>query len=132
MGSREVFTLRKVQKLSETEMEVMQAIWESTSPITSKELLKLFSQKGKEWKAQTISTFLSRLVNKGLLTISKQGRHNIYTSRLSYDEYKKWEAQSMLNKMYQGSIRNFLSTLYDGEKVPQKDINELKQWFSEK
>ncbi len=56
------------QKLSETEMEVMQVIWASDNPITSGELLDIFAQKkGKKWKGQTIATFLARLVEKGVL-----------------------------------------------------------------
>lgn len=49
--------MNKIQKLSDTELELMEAIWASTPPVTSTELLNLFAQKGKDWKAQTISTF---------------------------------------------------------------------------
>lgn len=125
--------MKKFQKLSDTEMELMQVIWSLDSPVKSTELLTIFSKtKGREWKGQTIATFLARLVEKGLLKAVRQGRSNIYTARLSQEEYKKWEAQSILDKMYQGSVKNFLATLYDGEKVSKEEISELKQWFSEK
>lgn len=125
--------MENFQKLSETEMELMQAIWEMDRPVKSSELLNLFAQKkGKDWKGQTIATFLSRLVDKGLLSVTREGRSNIYQPYLSPEEYKRFEAQSLLDGMYQGSIKNFLSALYDGNKVTEKEINELKQWFSEK
>lgn len=125
--------MKEFQRLSDTEMELMQVIWSLDHPVKSTELLTIFSQtKGKEWKGQTISTFLARLVDKGVLVAEKQGRANVYTSCLSPEEYKKWEAQSMLDKMYQGSVKNFLATLYDGEKVSKEEISDLKQWFSEK
>lgn len=125
--------MKNFQKLSDTEMELMQVIWECDGPVTSTELLHIFAQyKGKEWKGQTISTFLARLVEKGVLIVAKQGRANRYVPRMSPEEYKLWEAQSVLDGLYQGSVKKFLSALYDGEKLSKQEIEELKQWFSEK
>lgn len=125
--------MKEFQKLSETEMEVMEVIWGLDHPVTSSELLTIFSEsKGKDWKGQTIATFLARLVDKGVLLAKKQGRANSYTPRLSPNGYKKWEAQSVLDVMYKGSVKNFLATLYDGENMSKEDISDLKKWFSEK
>ncbi|EHB62769.1 MULTISPECIES: BlaI/MecI/CopY family transcriptional regulator [Paenibacillus] len=124
--------MNQVQKLSDTEMELMEVIWECTPPVTSTELLALFAERGKEWKAQTISTFLSRLVDKGALTATRHGRTNKYTPRISPEDYKLMETQQVLDGLYQGSVKNLISALYDGDKLSDEDIAELKQWFSEK
>ncbi|MCR6546574.1 BlaI/MecI/CopY family transcriptional regulator [Dehalobacterium formicoaceticum] len=121
------------QKLSETEMEVMQIIWASDHPITSGELLDIFAQqKGKEWKGQTMATFLARLVEKGVLTSIKQGRANIYRPRMSLEEYRSQEAKSLLETLYEGSVKNFLATLYDGKEMAKDEMTELRRWFAEK
>jgi len=130
--SEEVYTVKSVQKISETELELMEVIWECNLPITSNELLSSFNDKGKEWKPQTISTFLSRLVEKNFLVASKNGRSNIYTPRISKEDYKLSETQNVLNNIHQGSVKNMLSALYDGDKLSDDDIDELKQWFSER
>lgn len=122
----------KIQKLSDTELELMEAIWVSTPPVTSTELLNMFAQKGRDWKAQTISTFLSRLVDKGVLTVTRHGRLNKYVPGISPEEYKLIEAQHVLDGLYQGSVKNLISAMYDGDKLSDQDIDELKQWFSEK
>ncbi|MEI3605418.1 BlaI/MecI/CopY family transcriptional regulator [Pseudogracilibacillus sp. SE30717A] len=124
--------MNRVQKLSDTEMEVMEVIWECTPPVTSTELLRLFSQRGKEWKGQTISTFLSRLVDKGALSVTRHGRANKYIPRISFEDYKLMETKSVLDGLYQGSVKNLISALYDGDKLSNQDIEELKKWFSEK
>ncbi|GIO98470.1 BlaI/MecI/CopY family transcriptional regulator [Paenibacillus sp. FSL K6-1330] len=124
--------MNQVQKLSDTEMELMEVIWECTPPVTSTELLSLFAQRGREWKAQTISTFLSRLVDKGALTVTRHGRTNKYMPRISPEDYKLMETQHVLDGLYQGSVKNLISALYDGEKLSDEDIAELKQWFSQK
>ena len=121
------------QKLYETEMEVMQIIWKSVHPITSGELLDIFARnKGKEWKGQTIATFLARLVEKGVLTSIKQGRANIYEPRISPEEYRSLEAKSLLETLHEGSVKNFLTTLYDGKKLTKDEMTELRCWFAEK
>lgn len=122
------------QKLSETEMEVMQIIWASGHPMTSSELLDIFARdKGKEWKGQTMATFLARLVEKGVLISTKQqGRTNIYEPCMSPEEYRSQEAKSLLKTLYEGSVKNFLTTLYDGKELTKDEIAELRRWFEEK
>lgn len=132
MTDEEVFALTLVQKLSDTELELMEAIWACTPPVTSTELLRMFAQKGKEWKAQTISTFLSRLVDKGALAATRDGRTNRYVPRISPEEYKLLETQHVLDGLYQGSVKNLIAAMYDGDKLSDQDIADLKKWFSEK
>lgn len=124
--------MNQLQKLSDTEMELMEVIWECEPPVTSTELLHMFSQRGKAWKAQTISTFLSRLVDKGALIATRHGRTNKYVPRISPEDYKLLETQQVLDGLYQGSVKNLISALYDGDKLSDQDIAELRQWFSEK
>ena len=78
-----------------------------------------------------MSTFLSRLVDKEVLLIERKGRPNTYVPRISFEEYKKLEAQDLLDTMYQGSINSFLTTLYDDE-ISSEELDELKKWFSDK
>lgn len=122
------------QKLSDTEMEVMQIIWASGHPITSGELLDIFARnKGKDWKGQTMATFLARLVEKGVLISTKQqGRTNIYEPCMSPEEYRSQEAKSLLETLYEGSVKNFLTTLYGGKELTKDEIVELRRWFAEK
>lgn len=124
--------LAKLQQLSDTEVQIMNIIWEKDRPIKSNELLTIFSNEmGKEWKSQTISTFLSRLVDKGLLSVTKEGRANVYSAAMSLKEFEKRKAQGILDKMYNGSVKNFLSTLYD-DKLTSEELDELQKWFESK
>lgn len=124
--------MKHVQKLSDTEMELMEVIWECDPPVTSTELLHIFAERGKKWKAQTISTFLSRLVDKGALEATRHGRTNKYVPLISLKDYKLTETQQVLDGLYQGSVKNLIAALYDGDRLSDDDIAELKQWFSRK
>lgn len=124
--------LKNFRSLSDTEMKLMKVIWKMGRPVKSNELLEFFSkEEGKEWKGQTIATFLSRLVDKGVLLLEREGRPNTYVPRISFKEYKKREAQNLLETMYQGSIQSFIATLYD-DKISPEELEELQKWFSDK
>ncbi|MEN8077312.1 BlaI/MecI/CopY family transcriptional regulator [Clostridioides difficile] len=125
--------MKKFQKLSDTEMEIMRIIWKLNKEVTSSELLNIIEkEKGKKWSGQTIATFLSRMVEKEVLTSIKRGRTNYYISSVTNEEYKQREAEGILNEMYKGSVKKFLSALYYGKKIDKKEIDELKEWFSDK
>lgn len=123
----------KIDKLSDTEREMMEVIWQLDKKVTSSELLKIFNEKkGKKWSAQTMSTFLTRIVDKGVLTSNKEGRINFYESIISKEEYTQYEAENILNNLYKGSLKNFLSALYYKKDMSTDDIQEINNWFSEK
>ena len=56
------------KKLSETEYEIMEVLWQSQVPMSSAQLASHFAKHhNKEWKPSTLATFLSRLTQKGLI-----------------------------------------------------------------
>lgn len=117
------------KNMSETEKEIMDYIWSLNKPISSSDLLTYFNKQGKDWKVQTLSTFLKRLVEKGLLQSNQQGRTYFYSYKISFKQYKSLQAKNFLNNMYNGSVKNFLSALYN-EEIEKDDIDELKDWIN--
>lgn len=112
----------KVVKISEAEMEVMEQIWTQNQAVTPKEVLSLLSQR-KDWKYSTIRTFLSRLVDKGLLSC-KKGRVNVYSPLLTKEEYKRCETKEFLDTLHQGSLRSILTSLCK-EDISDEKLDEL-------
>ncbi len=122
--------MKNLVRLSETEMEVMEVIWELATPVTVNQLLEIF--KSRSWKTSTLSTILKRLIEKGFLTKSLSGKANYYDPALTLGEYRKYEAQSFLSRLFNGNVKNFIATLADDEQLSQDDIAELKDWFASK
>lgn len=122
--------MKKLGRLSETEMEVMEVIWEVAAPVTVAQLLDIFESKG--WKTSTLSTILKRLIEKGYLTKSMIGKVNYYNPVLTLDEYKKHETQSLLSRLFNGKVKNFIAALVDDDELSRDDIAELKEWFARK
>jgi len=123
--------MNKLGRLSETEMEVMQTIWELATPVTVAQLLAIFEE-SKHWKTSTLSTILARLIDKGFLTKEMKGKVNFYDINLTLKEYQKYEAQSLLATLYGGSVKSFVAALVDDEIVSRADIDDLRQWFQDK
>ena len=119
--------MKKFYKMSESEMEIMKTIWELAAPVTIVQLLDIFEIR--KWKVQTMGTFLTRLTDKGLLSVNKQKNTNYYTSVITEQEYNQLEAQNLLSTMYDGSLENFLSALYGGKKINANEAENLKKWF---
>lgn len=117
------------QSLSESEMEIMKVIWETAAPVTTAYLLEVFAHKG--WKGQTMATFMTRLVDKGLLTVIRRGKANLYTPAISREQYRQREAANVIDSMYHGSLQDFLAAFYSGKKISQKEFGELMQWFDQ-
>ena len=117
------------QSLSESEMEIMQVIWETAAPVTTAYLLEVFAHKG--WKGQTIATFMTRLVDKGLLTVTRRGKANLYAAAISQEQYRQREAVNVIDSMYHGSLQDFLTAFYGGKKISRQECEELMQWFDQ-
>ena len=118
---------QKFEKMSDSEMEIMKTIWELAAPVTIVQLLEIFESR--KWKVQTMGTFLTRLADKGLLSVNKQKNTNFYTAKVTKREYDRLEAQNLLYSMYDGSLENFLSALYGGKEIDVNEAEKLKKWF---
>ena len=67
-------------RISDSEWEVMKAVWDQ-EPLTAVEVLKLLPHD--QWKQKTVNTFLTRLEAKGVIRSERVGRANVYRSLMS-------------------------------------------------
>lgn len=120
----------EILKISDSEKDIMNIIWTTGSPITANDIMESMKEE-KQWKITTVLTFLSRLVEKGVLIAVKKGKTNFYYANISAEDYSKYEAKNILEKSYNGSIKSFITALYHGEGVTKNDLEDLKRWLDE-
>ena len=78
-----------LENLTDCEQLVMKTVWDSEEELSLMEIMQRVNDKyHKEWKPQTVSTFLARLVRKGYLRHYRQGRVFFYQILVPLDEYK--------------------------------------------
>jgi len=119
----------KFKKPAESEMEILRAMWDINTPVTISQLLEIF--KDRNWKIQTMATFLTRLSDKGLVVSKKEKRNNLYSPAVTENQFHQYEARELLNSNYGGSLNGFISALYSGGEIDENEIKELKKWFNE-
>ena len=119
----------EMKNLTEAEAEIMSKIWEMDAPVSSAMLLAEFSET-RGWKAQTICTFLSRLVNKKFLSVEKRGTANVYTPVISKSDFENMVTEDLISKTYNGSVKNMIASLVDCGRISREEIEELKDWFN--
>ena len=120
------------KEVSETELEIIEVLWGEDSPRNFAWLLDHFNdQYGKQWKRQTLSTYLLRLSQKGLVCSENVGRTSEYRPALTRAEYEQAKAKNVLDSTYSGSVRTFMTALYDGKSISSDELSELKCWLAE-
>ncbi len=113
-------------QISEAELEVMKLLWKNekmTSPEIVEELLQT-----SEWKDKTILTLMNRLVKKGAVNAEKEsGKAFLYSANINEDEYKQEQSNSLINKLFNGSISLMMSNFVKSNNISNEDIEELKR-----
>ncbi|MBD5484229.1 MAG: BlaI/MecI/CopY family transcriptional regulator [Lachnospiraceae bacterium] len=118
-----------MKRLPESELEIMMIIWKYNRPVNRMEIEEHLK---KDVAAPTILSFLNRLETKGFVSVEKIGKINWYTPLVKKEEYLQKESRNILRRMYQNSLKNFVTALYDGEGLSSQDLEDLKAFIEEK
>lgn len=93
-----------MNKISECEEQVMIVVWNSEkTPDLSATMRAVNKRFGHEWKPQTVSTFLHRLVEKGYLSMERKGRYCYYTPTVPLEEYRAEKMKSVVDTLFDGN-----------------------------
>ncbi len=121
---------KAIKNLGEAELEIMQVIWKTITPVTSSYILKELQERRK-WQLSTLMTSLSRLVDKGFVSCDRTTGNNLYTPVISESAYKAKESKNFLEKLYNNSIQNMVATLYSNKAIKDSDIKELRKFLDD-
>lgn len=112
------------RRLPDAELEVMQAIWDCTPPVSRSDIEHILSKKH-PLATTTILTLLSRLADKGAIRTEKNGRSNLYTPLISRQDYLAAQSKSFVEKLCGGDMQLFATALC-GSGLSKEDIEELR------
>jgi predicted transcriptional regulator len=119
-----------MQRLPESELDVMLALWDrSEQPVPRAYFDEKLSYRG--WTVNALNSFLSRLEDKGFIKGVRQGKNKYYSSIVTREDYLAQEGRGMLNKLYRGSIKNFLLAVSGHEGLDERELDELRQYLNE-
>ena len=98
-----------MRRLPDSELEVMKALWASGADTPRAALEEALTPFG--WAGNTINTYLTRLGEKGFLSVRREGRHNLYTPLVSREDYLAFDSRAVLGRLYGGSPTAFVAAL---------------------
>lgn len=117
-------------KISDSEWEVMDALW-AKSPLTSAEVFAALPG-GHGWHQKTVNTFLTRLVAKGVVRVTKEGNVNLYAARLRREECVAREGRGFLERVFRGAAGPMLLHFAERADLTPDEIAELEKLLKKK
>ena len=109
--------------LSAGEWRIMERLWER-NPQTLMELVRALGPET-GWSKSTVVTMVGRLEAKGAVTYAEGGRARQYAPAIRREQAALEETESLLHRVYRGSIGMMVNTLADGRGLTDQDIEEL-------
>lgn len=116
--------MEKDFSLGEAELEIMKVLWKAGRSVNTQFINKAVEEKG--WKRTTISTFLTRLVQKGAIEGEKSGNTYYYKALISEKEYRRLKSRSLITSLFGGSAKVLTAALVEDGELSMEDIDELR------
>lgn len=111
------------RELTKREVLIMKCIWDSEVELSFQEIQdRLREQFGWDTKRSTLRTFLIDMEGKGFIEVERRGRHAYVKVLATEDEYKKTQADKMVDFWFDGSSVDLINAL-------TKEISEDEQVY---
>lgn len=113
--------------LSDSELFVMKVIWRSDESLSLQDIVERVNRiYEKNWKQQTVSVFLGRIVKKNLLISKRQGRQFFYYPTISEEEYRKKEVIKTVDVLSDGQVDVFFAALAQARNLTESEKNKIR------
>ncbi len=119
---------KELRRLPDSELEVMQALWELEEPICRAAVEEKLAQR--RLAVTTLLTLLTRLSDKGFVRIEKDGRRSRYVPLVSRKDYQAAQSRRFVQQVCGGSISAFASALCDSG-LSREELDELRRLLEE-
>ncbi|RDS85550.1 BlaI/MecI/CopY family transcriptional regulator [Dyella psychrodurans] len=111
--------------ISDAESRVMETLWQE-APLSSEQIVAAV-QANSDWHEKTVRTLLNRLLGKGAVQVTRDGRRYLYSPVLSRAQWQSQESHSLLDRVFGGRVAPLLAHFSQHEKLSPNDIAELRK-----
>lgn len=127
--NRKAVSMPRKVDISEAESLVMQQLW-AHSPQSADAIHEaLGKQSG--WQVATVKTLLNRLLKKGAIQASKDGRRFLYEPLLDRDQWLLQESSGLLQRLFGGRVAPLVAHFSQHRRLSARDLRELRQLLQE-
>ena len=115
--------------ITEAESAVMEVLW-ARSPLAAEDVFEALSG-SRGWQEATVKTLLNRLLRKGAILATRDGRRYAYSPVLQREAWLLGESQGLLERLFDGRVAPLVSHFSKHRKLSRKDIGELRKLLEE-
>ena len=115
---------KNIRRLPDAEQEVMQAIWMCEPPVARTDIEEIL-YKERPMAMTTLLTLLTRLNEKGFISIEKVGRRSYYTPCVSREDYLASQSKTFFQKLCGGNVSVFANALCESG-LSQEELEQLR------
>ena len=120
---------KTITRLPDAELSVMQALWRCEPP-AGRDALEAILSTTHPMAPTTLLTLLTRLENRGFLSVEKAGRRSVYTPLVSQADYLAAQSKTFVEKLFGGSMSAFASALCHSG-LSREELQELRRLLEE-
>lgn len=118
-----------VERISDAEYAVMEALWAKSPQSAAEVCAEVCGQRG--WSMPTVKTLLSRLVQKGALATTPDGRRFLYSPLIERSAYVGTESKRLVERLFGGRAAPLFAHLAESEALTTDDIAEIERLLAE-
>ena len=121
--------MKNVIMLQPSEWIIMEKLWDNNP----KTIMQLYHELEDEpgWSKSTVNTLLGRMVKKEILTYKEGEKARQYYPNVTREDVAVAETESLLDRVYKGSVSMMMSTLIRNHDLKADDIKELYRILEE-
>ena len=112
-------------RISPSEWQVLETLWDR-APATAAEVFAALGDRA-PWHFKTVNTFLTRLVDKGIVSVRREGRANVYAPRFSREQCVRQESDTFLKRFFRGAAGPMLAHFCERAELSDEEIARLRQ-----
>ena len=117
---------RNVPRISDTEWEVMRAVW-AGHPAPAGVIIERLVASDPSWHPKTARTLIGRLVEKGALAYEAEGRAFLYRPLVTEQECIASASESFLDRVFGGALKPMLAHFVERHDLSPEEVKELEQ-----
>lgn len=114
-------------RLHEGELNIMELLW-SNKVLAAKDISKIVKDYI-GWEKNTTYTVINRLINKG--AIKRQDPGFYCKATITKKTVQTIETKALIDKVYNGSLNNFLTQYLKDQELSRADLLELERIIGE-
>jgi BlaI family transcriptional regulator, penicillinase repressor len=123
--TRETHSDKPGVELTEAEWVIMRAVWRHQPCAAGTIQEALAAEKG--WAYSTVKTTMDRMVDKGLLQVSKIRNLRLYRTTVGEVEARRGEFYRMLKRAFGGALAPMVQFLVEHEGLSAQEARQLRE-----